>query len=414
MRTMSAYQVYLIICGASALFFATIATVTGVYLVTVAHFSPFELLLVGTVLETTCFLMELPTGIVADVYSRRLSVIIGLALIGLGFMLEGSIPRLAPVLVAQVIWGVGATFVSGAQEAWIADELGQERIGRVYLRGAQAGQLGALLGIGLSVALASLHIGLAIVIGGALHVALALWLLAIMPERHFQRAEQGSHNPFRAMRATASGGLHAVRGRPVLITILAIGAFFGASSEAFDRLWEAHFLTDIGLPSLGGLPFVVWFGIITAGGMLLSIGATEIARRRVDSDSHAGAARALLAINTLMLAGTLAFGLAQGFAAALAAYWMVRLLRRTSVPIYTAWVNQGINPRVRATVLSLASQTDALGQIAGGPLLGLIGSAVSIPAALVSAGLLLLPATPLFARTLRHGEPTVPAGELEG
>ena len=392
------------------------AAVTGVYLVTVAHFTPFELLLVGTVLEATCFLMELPTGIVADVYSRRLSVIIGLALIGLGFMLEGSMPRLAPVLIAQVIWGIGATFVSGAQEAWIADELGQEGvgIGRVYLRGAQADQLGALLGIGLSVALASLHIGLAIVVGGALHVALALALLAIMPERHFQRAEHGSHNPFHAMRATAAGGLRAVRGRPVLITILAIGAFFGASSEAFDRLWEAHFLTDIGLPSLGGLPFVVWFGIITAGEMLLSIGATEIARRRVDSDSHAGAARALLAINTLMIAGMLAFGLSQGFVAALAAYWAVRLLRRTRMPLYTAWVNQGINPRVRATVLSLASQADALGQVGGGPLLGLIGSAVSIPAALISAGLFLAPANFLFTRTLRHREPVGAVSEAEG
>ena len=70
-------------------------------------------LLVGTLLEASVFLFEVPTGVVADVYSRRLSVIIGYALIGLGFALEGIVPRFEAVLLAQVLWGVGYTFTSG-------------------------------------------------------------------------------------------------------------------------------------------------------------------------------------------------------------------------------------------------------------------------------------------------------------
>lgn len=34
-------------------------------------------------------MFEIPTGVVADVYSRRLSTIIGYALMGLGFLVEG-------------------------------------------------------------------------------------------------------------------------------------------------------------------------------------------------------------------------------------------------------------------------------------------------------------------------------------
>ena len=37
------------------------------------------------------------------------------------------------MLAAQVIWGLGATFISGALEAWIADEVGEERAGHAYL-----------------------------------------------------------------------------------------------------------------------------------------------------------------------------------------------------------------------------------------------------------------------------------------
>lgn len=411
MRSLSPYRVYLLLQGTSALFFAAISTMTGVYLVTVAHLSPFQLLLVGTVLETTAFLTQLPTGIVADLYSRRLSVIVGTALIGLGFMLEGALPILGTILLAQVIWGIGATFVDGAQEAWVADEVGGDNLGRVYLRGAQAAQIGGLLGIGLSVLLASVRVSLPIVVGGGLNVLLAGALIAVMPERHFHRGETTSYNPFAAILERGAAGLRVTRGRPVLVTILIIGAIYGASTEALDRLWEAHLIIDVGLPWIDGISLVVWFGMITAVALLLSVGATEMARRRVDADSPAGAARALLWIDGVLVLAVVAFGLAHGFVAAVVAYWSVRVLRRTHMPIFTAWVNQGLEPRVRATIFSLAAQTDALGQIAGGPVLGLIGSAVSIPAALVTAGLALAPAIALYARTLLRHMPTPLADE---
>ena len=54
------------------------------------------------------------------------------------------------------------------------------------------------------------------------------------------------------------GGGSFARG-PALLAILGIAAFAGMWSEGFDRLWEAHFL-DIGLPAIGGLDPVVWFG----------------------------------------------------------------------------------------------------------------------------------------------------------
>ena len=58
---------------------------------------------------------------------------------------------------------------------------------------------------------------------------------------------------------------------------------------------------------------------------------------------------------------------------------------------------------VRATVLSLAGQADAIGQgaeVAGGPLGGAVGTALSLRAPLVASGLLLSPALLLAARTL--------------
>src|SRR5664279_6191056 len=140
-RKSDSYRVYLILSGAAALFFSTIFTVNLVYQAQVVGLTPLQLVLVGTTLETVCFLFEIPTGIVADLYSRRLSVIIGLLLIGVGFTIEGSLPIFGAVLLSQVFWGIGATFTSGALDAWIVDEVGTERMGTVFVRGAQIGQI---------------------------------------------------------------------------------------------------------------------------------------------------------------------------------------------------------------------------------------------------------------------------------
>jgi DHA3 family tetracycline resistance protein-like MFS transporter len=104
----------------------------------------------------------------------------------------------------------------------------------------------------------------------------------------------------------------------------------------------------------------------------------------------------------LVLAGMLGFGLARTFGVALVAYLLVYLMRRLYDPLYLAWISQHTESDVRATVLSVAGQVDAAGQIAGGPLFGLIATAVSTGAAIVAAGFSLAPALLLYRLTLGH------------
>ena len=64
------------------------------------------------------------------------------------------------------------TFKSGADEAWITDEVGVEQAGRSFQAGAQAMRIGALLGIGAAVGLAFVDLRLPIVAGGAVSSSL--------------------------------------------------------------------------------------------------------------------------------------------------------------------------------------------------------------------------------------------------
>ena len=415
LRAPDAYRLYLIFSGATSFLFALAYTVVAVYRVERAGLGPLQLVLVGTVLEVTYFLFNVPTGVVADTYSRRLSVIVGVLLWGVGLVVEGFFPLFAAILLAQVIGGIGYTFVEGALEAWLSDEVGEERLGAALLRGGQIGRAAGFLGIAASVGLASVRLNLPVVLAGGLFVGLGVYLARAMSETGFRPPPRSAATGWRGrvrrslgeMATTTRVGAATVRRRPLALTILAVAALFGGFSEGFDRLWQAHFLVEIGLPRLGTLAPVVWFGILDAGASLLGIGAAEVLRRRGEVERPGTAVRLLGGLQVTLMAAVVILALAGSFALAVGAYWLAAVARGLVSPVYTAWINRGVDPHARATVLSLSGQADALGQFTVGPGIGAVGTAFGLRAALAAAGLALAPAVALYGRAAgRTAEPS--------
>jgi MFS transporter, DHA3 family, tetracycline resistance protein len=307
------------------------------------------------------------------------------------------------VLIAAAVMGFGWTFKSGAEDAWLADELGTENVAGPYQRGAQVARAAALLGIGVAIGLALVDLRLPIVAGGVVLVGLGVILALVMPETGFRPAKREQVGAVRSMAQTGAEGGRLIRARPMLLLIVGIAFFGGMWSEAFDRLWEAHFLVDIGVPGLGDLDPVVWFGILNAGVLLLAIFVAQPLRRRFERLSRVGMTRMLLGFDALTVVGTLAFAFAGAFGVAVLAYWTTRVLRSLVGPIYSTWLNTSIDDSsVRATVISMTNLGDSAGEWGGGPALGAVGNVFGIRAALAAGALALLPALVLYGRALRH------------
>jgi DHA3 family tetracycline resistance protein-like MFS transporter len=392
--------VYLVLSAGWSVFFSMLAVTNLVYQVEVAHLDPLRLLLVGTTLELTCVVFQVPTGLFADAFSRRWAVAVGCGLVGAGFILEGSVPHFTAIVIAQVIWGIGATLSDGAEDAWITDEVGEKSAGRLFLRGSQIGQVAGLVGIFVGVGLASIRLNLPIVIGGGLLVLLGVYLFFAMTEAGYRAIPREARGSLSGMAAGARSSLAAIRTRPLILTILAITVVSGLSSEGIDRLYQVHFLKDVGLPSFAGLSPVLWFGLISGGAALIGIATTQIIRRRLDLENHAHVARSLLgftAVRAVMLAG---FALATNLAVAIAFIWVASVMQQAFMPVQRAWLNQSLDSANRATLFSVDGQADALGQIVGGPIIGVVASGVSIRAALACSAALLGLALPLFGRAL--------------
>jgi DHA3 family tetracycline resistance protein-like MFS transporter len=396
---------YILKCG-YAFFFTLVVSVSLIFQTTEVGLSALQLLVVAAALQGAILVSEMPTGVIADTYGRKRSILIGCLFLAVGMSLSGAIADFWPIFAGHLIWGFGFTFISGAGEAWIADEVGVDRANRIYLRTAQITKIFWLVSIPISTAIATWDLNLPILLGGAGFGLLAIFLALYMPEVGFQRPAQAeARQTWRDVGSTLRESRSLVGSRPLLVTILLIMAFYGMAGQGFITLWVAHLDRDLTFPSLWHLDPVIWFNSIRMAAALLSLVVVEFLRRWSADRlaSHTVVSRSLFWINTLQMMAVLILATTGSFVVAAACICVAIALAEAYDPLYLAWINQNVESRVRATVISMSSQMEAFGKTAGGPVLGGVASVLSLRSSIAVAGLAIFPALLFYFRAFGQG-----------
>ena len=389
---MKTKNIYYGITSSRSLIIQMVFTLNAIYYVSQAGLNPLQLVMVGTILELSVLLFEMPTGLAADFFGRKKSLVAGTFIIGAAHLLEGSFPEFWAIALGSVLWGVGWTFISGAEQAWIADELDNKDLDRVFLKGEQYSSLGRFVGIIASVLLAELiSVQATILIAGGLLVLLAVCTLAVMPETKFATVSREGSTGFSRMILAIKGGVSHIKGNRVLTGIAAITLLWGLASEGFDRLWGAHFIEGFSLSEENS---IYWFGAFYAIAFLLNMVMLKVVEVYVKG-RYAGV---LLLINGLLSFAMLLFAFSGNFLMAVLLYWAIASLRNVNYPLMSVMTNERLQPQGRATALSMFGQMDALGQVAGGPLVGMIALYTSIQTGIASSALLIIPTLYLLWR----------------
>ena len=404
----SARSVYLLFGAWGGFAWSLIGTAWFLYYVTVAHLDPLQLVLVGTALEASYFVWEIPTGVLADTFSRRMSVILGTGIIYIAWIGQGLVPVFVAIAAFEILRGLGEAFTHGAIEAWVAGECGDEGLDALFLRETQLTQIASIIGLPIGVALATIDLRIPILLGGGLGLVLAVLLVFVMPERHHPRRDEA--RTWGATVGTARRGLMAVRTSALIVGLLGAEFFWGAASEGWDRLSDAHLLLDLGFPPFGIAP-VVGFGVVSLVATILIIATAQVVRRIVQRVDERVVSRSLVALQLVRVACQAVFVFTPWSALALAAGLLNAMLRASFYPLFNAWLIRRTDEGVRATVLSTTSVASSIGQVGGGPISGAIGNQYGIPLGLLSSVLMLLPGTLIFARAIAMRARSTPAAE---
>lgn len=386
--------------GSWSLLHSLAFTLALLYQVQVAGLTPVQLIIVGTVMEATCFLFEIPTGVVADLYSRRLSALIGAFVVGLGILIQGIWPSFWPIVLAQIVWGIGFTFISGAVDAWITDEVGVDAVQSLFTRFQQQHLALTVVGTILAGAFGQVNLQLPLILAGVGYLLLGAAMTVVMPETGFHPAPREQRETWSHLKHTFLTGVGAARRPGVVRSFLVIALLTGVSSEVFDRLWTARVLQAFTLPTVWGTDDpAIWFTAFALIGSVVALVASLLTNRlapaRINALHPSGLLAALLLVQ---VAGIIAFALSGSLWPALIAMWVRDSAKAIAYPVQSAWLNRNVESRTRATTLSLTSQADAIGQVVGGPPLGLLATRTSIPVALLVAAGLLAPAAVVYTR----------------
>lgn len=360
-------------------------TLNAIYYVSQASLNPLQLVLLGTIMELAILFFEIPTGLVADIFGRKKSIIIGTFLIGSAHLLEGSIPSFWAIAIGAALWGIGWTFISGAETAWIADELENKELDTTLLNGAKCSSLGSFLGIIVSVFVGIIFtVQIAILIAGGLLILIAIISSKVIPETKFISIAREGSSSIKQMKIALKESLSLIKGNTILLGLAAITLFTGLASEGFDRLWGAHFIEGF---QMNEEEAVYWFGAFYAIAFLLNIGLLKIVETYVKERF----AIVLVLLNSLLVVAMIYFAIAEQFLIAAILYWGIASLRAVNYPLVSVMTNKQLHSQGRATTLSMYGQLDAFGQVAGGPLVGIIALYTSVQGGIITAALLIIP-----------------------
>lgn len=107
----------------------------------------------------------------------------------------------------------------------------------------------------------------------------------------------------------------------------------------------------------------------------------------------------------MIIISLIGFALSSYVIGLLAFYIVIQVIRQVMYPLEDIWLNKIIpDSSTRATFFSVKGQVDAIGQIGGGPVIGVVASGFTIKTAIIVSAILLTPVLFLYKIILRQSK----------
>lgn len=370
----------------------------------------FEVMVVNAAFTLGQLFFEIPTGVVADTLGRKTSFALGIGVLAVSTLLyvltEAFGWGIGVFVVASLLLGLGFTFQTGAMDAWLVDALlhtgHTEPMEGVFAQGSIVFGIATLAGTIAGGVLGQVDLSLPYYVRGATLLAALTFVLVAMKEVGFTprrlRLDCFAEEAGRVLRSGITHGWRHPVVRPLLFISLAQGMFFMFGFYS----WQRYFLDLLALE-------LVWVnGVVTALFSVAMICGNLLVDRVMRLPEGRRSGPRVLAVAAALQAGLTALIGVVGLVVPESAYGVAPFLAVAGLylgsglvfgiagPVRQGCINRHIPSSERATVLSFDSFFGDTGASAGQLGLGYLSRAVSIPAAWLVGGAVLLVAGPLY------------------
>lgn len=337
------------------------------------------------------FLFEIPTGVIADFFGRKRSVIIGLLVYSSSFLIYFLSDNLWQFLLAEIIGAAAFTCISGALEALVVDSLKHydyEGDFEPVFKKAEIRHLGVLIGAIIGSFAGQVDLSLPWLLSSLGFVLLAIFSIFFLREDYFKNPSKNTAN-FLALRKIARDGIaYGSKNHRIMF-----GALFSATLafivQPLNMYWQIVFNDYFGLE-------IKFMGFVFSGIVILTfVGAQLTSPWQKIIRCKKGA---IILSQLITLFGIIGCLLFLNLSVFLTFFFVHEIGRGLFRPLIRAYINKNIDNKNRATVLSLESMITKAGAGLGLIFSGLIANSFGPLASWLASAIILALAIFFFWR----------------
>lgn len=325
-------------------------------------------------------LAEMPTGDFADRFGRHRSISISCFLLMFSFLIYYFSQSFWVFILAEVIGAIGHTFVSGAAEAWVVDSLkarGEDHLKEQVFRQEQFSKtIGVTIGCFLGAWLGEINLSLPWLATSFFMFIAGLFSLLFIKENYIREKEEIKSDKFKQFKNAWRCGVK----NKELLYVMSFGALIALSIQGLNMQWTLLFKDYYGLSSvhLGYLFILISLAIAVGGRFSKRI-------KKVFKDERLlivlpQAFTAIAIIISSKVSGLIFVG---------GAFLLHEFGRGIFSPVKQNYINDRIESKTRATLLSLESMFSKLGAFIGLMLSGFLANNFGINTTWFFSGLIL-------------------------
>lgn len=349
------------------------------------------------------FLLELPTGSIADNFGRKLSTVLSFFVFSLAFFIYFISDSYICFLTAEIIAALAYTLASGAFDAWMYDTVkGHDpkyNTDKVFSNSKKLDYLGKLIGVTCGAYLGSIDLSYPWLASSLGMIVVGFVAIFLIKEETFEIADNLEEKIVKqrekpAIYLTIKTSIeHGIRNKSIFFVVL-FAMFYMFVCQGANMFWQLKY-TDVGLSKID----LGWF--FAGAIVLMFIGAslTEWLNKYFGLEKKALLANFIVVIIGIFLAGAF-----QSLSLSIIFFYLHELARGSFEPQIKIYLNKRIKQNeFRATILSFQGMMTKFGCMIGLLVSGLLADLKNISFSWMATSLIALLVLP-FLIYFKNGE----------